>query len=227
MQQGNHAIANIGGIILCGGESSRMGRAKAWLPFGGEYLLPRIVRIVSEVVDPVVVVAAVGQELPPLPERVAVIRDHHAGQGPLAGLAAGLAALDGHCEAVYLSSCDVPFLTVEFIRRVLESLGDAEIAVPDIGGYPHPLAGVYRLAVRPAVERMLAENRLRLRDLLDEVPTRRLSGEWFVGVALESLDNVNTPEEYEAALKKIEGTPCTRTKPTTTATPAPPITKPL
>ncbi len=227
MQQGNHAIASIGGIILCGGESSRMGRAKAWLPFGGEYLLPRIVRIVSEVVDPVVVVAAVGQELPPLPERVEVIRDHHAGKGPLAGLAAGLAALDGRCGTAYVSSCDVPFLSVDFIRRVLESLGNAEIAVPDIGGYPHPLAGVYRLAVRPTVERMLSENRLRLRDLLAELPTRMLSAEWFVGVALESLDNVNSPEEYEAASKVIEGIPCTRTKPTSIATPAPPITKPL
>ena len=204
-----------------------MGRAKAWLPFGGEYLLPRLVRIVNVVVEPVVVVAADGQELPPLPEGVGIVRDRHSGMGPLAGLAAGLAALEGRCDAAFVSSCDVPFLSSEFIRRVVDSLGPADVAVPEIGGYPHPLAGVYRMSVRPVVERMLAENRLRIRDLLDEVPTRRLSVEWFLGVGLESLGNVNTPTEYEAALKKTEGIPCTRTKPTTTATPAPPTTKPL
>ena len=200
------SIANIGGIILCGGESSRMGRTKAWLPFGRELLLPRIVRIVRDAVDPVVVVAAAGQELPPLPERVEVVRDRHLGKGPLAGLAAGMAALTGRCDAAYVSSCDVPLLSSEFIRRMIESLGDAEIAVPALGGYPHPLAGVYRMAVRPTVERMLSENRLRLRDLLAEVPTRMLAAEWFLEVGLESLDNVNTPAEYEAALKKIEET---------------------
>ena len=57
-----------GGIVLCGGRSSRMGRPKAWLPFGGELMLPRIVRILREVVEPVVVVAASDQEVPPLPE---------------------------------------------------------------------------------------------------------------------------------------------------------------
>ncbi len=177
-----------------------MGRPKAWLPFGGELLLPRIVRIVAEVLGPVIVVAADAQELPPLPKGVEVIRDRHTGKGPLAGLAAGLAALDGRCEVVYLSSCDVPFLSADFIRRVIATLDDAQIAVPELGGYPHPLAGVYRLSVRTVVERMLSDNRLRLRDLLDAVPTRRLPAEWFADVGLESLDNVNTPADYETAL---------------------------
>jgi len=183
-----------------------MGRAKAWLPFGDELLLPRIVRIACGVLDPVVVVAAPGQELPPLPKAVEVVRDRLSGKGPLAGLAAGLAALDGPCDAAYVSSCDVPFLTDAFVRRVIDSLGDAEIALPEIGGYPHALAGVYRLSVRPAVERMLSENRLRLRDLLAEVQTRRLAADGFSDVGLDSLTNVNTPVEYDAALKKIEET---------------------
>ena len=40
-----------GAIILCGGASSRMGRDKAWLPFGpDEVMLQRVVRLVGEVV---------------------------------------------------------------------------------------------------------------------------------------------------------------------------------
>jgi len=194
-------LTNIGGVILCGGRSSRMGRAKAWLPFGDELLLPRTVRIIAGVVGPVVVVAAPGQDVPPLPEGVEIVRDALVGKGPLAGLAAGLAALDGRAEAVYLSSCDAPFLTPEFVRRVVGLLGGSVIAVPEIDGYPHPLAGVYRTSVRPVVERRLAEDRLRMRDLFDEVPTRFLGADTFA--ELDSLRNVNTPADYEAALGKL------------------------
>ena len=65
---------NIGGIVVCGGQSQRMGRPKAWLPFAGELMLPRILRLLGEAVGPLVVVAAPGQDLPPLPEHVAVVR---------------------------------------------------------------------------------------------------------------------------------------------------------
>ncbi|RPI89356.1 MAG: molybdenum cofactor guanylyltransferase, partial [Planctomycetaceae bacterium] len=34
-------------VVLCGGQSSRMGRPKAWLPFGNEQFLRRCVRLVS------------------------------------------------------------------------------------------------------------------------------------------------------------------------------------
>src|SRR5215471_11116138 len=106
-----------GGIVLCGGQSKRMGRPKAWLPFAGELMLPRVVRLLSEAVHPVIVVAAPGQDVPPLSSEVAVVRDEEKGRGPLQGLAAGLTSLSGQVTAAYLSSCDVPFLRPAFVRR--------------------------------------------------------------------------------------------------------------
>src|SRR5262245_60341239 len=109
-----HTVTRVAGVVLCGGQSSRMGRPKAWLPFGGELMLPRVVRLLGEAVRPVVVVAAPGQDVPPLPPEIAVVRDEERGRGPLQGLAAGLDALTGQADAVYLSSCDVPFLRPAF-----------------------------------------------------------------------------------------------------------------
>ena len=109
----------VGGIVLCGGRSSRMGQAKAWLPFGNELILPRVVRILSEVVCPTVVVAAPGQEVPPLPADVEIARDPEEGRGPLQGLVAGLEAMRDRVDAVYLSSCDAPFLPPAFVRRII------------------------------------------------------------------------------------------------------------
>src|SRR3954452_17592579 len=96
----------LGAVILCGGESRRMGRPKAWLPFGPEVMLQRVVRLVGEAagVGPIAVVAAPGQEVPSLPDRVTVVRDEVSGRGPLQGLAAGLAALPAGAELVYATA---------------------------------------------------------------------------------------------------------------------------
>ena len=197
----------VGGIVLCGGRSSRMGRPKAWLPVGDELMLPRVVRVLRDVVGPVVVVAAPGQDVPPLPAGVEVVRDEVEGRGPLAGLAGGLAALDGKADAAYLSSCDVPFLTPEFVRRVIGVLADSAVAVPRVGGYFHPLAAVYRLSVRPVVADLLAADRLRPVFLFDAVPTRVIEPHELTDVdpAFQSLRNLNTLEEYEAALRELDG----------------------
>lgn len=195
----------VGGILLCGGRSSRMGRPKAWLPFGGELMLPRIVRLLLEAIDPVVVVAAPGQDVPPLPDGIAIVRDEEEGRGPLQGLAAGLKALRGRADAAFLSSCDVPFLNPAFMRRLIALMGDAVVCVPRVGDYHHPLAAVYRLEAIDAVARLLAENRLRPFFLFEAVPTRVVDAAELADVdpTFQTLRNLNTPEEYDAALRDL------------------------
>lgn len=180
-----------------------MGRPKASLPFGDEVLLQRVLRILSEVVNPIVVVAAPGQDLPRLAESIRLVRDEREYLGPLNGLAEGLAALDGLAEIAYLSSCDLPFLRPAFVRRVVERLGNSSICMPEVGGYKHPLSAAYRVDVLPVVRRLVAENRLRPAYLADLVPTRVLRDADLVEVDpdLSSLRNVNTPGEYEMALR--------------------------
>jgi molybdopterin-guanine dinucleotide biosynthesis protein A len=195
------------GIVLCGGESSRMGRPKAWLPFAGEALLCRVVRLLGEVVAPVVVVAAPGQDLPSLPAGAVVVRDPERGRGPLQGLAAGLEALSGRAEAAYASSCDAPFLRPAFVRRLIELRGGCAACVPEVGGYRHPLAAVYRLDVAAAVKELLAQDRLRATSVFDRVPTRIVRPEELADVdpEFQTLRNLNTPAEYEAARREVEG----------------------
>src|SRR5438552_17509333 len=108
-------MTKVGGVILCGGQSQRMGRPKAWLPFAGQTMLARVIGLLCEIVSPIVVVAAPEQELPPIPEDVKIVRDDEKGRGPLQGLAAGLGALEGRADAAYVSSCDVPFLHPAFV----------------------------------------------------------------------------------------------------------------
>lgn len=207
----------LAGIVLCGGRSSRMGKPKAWLPFGDELMLPRVVRLLGdalgdalgealgEAAGPIVVVAAPEQDVPPLPAAVAIVRDEERGRGPLEGLAAGLTALQGRADAAYLSSCDVPFLRPAFVRRLAELLGERQICVPHVGDFHHPLAAVYRLDVLPVVRRLLHANRLRPVYLFDEVRTRIVHADELLAVdpGLQTLRNLNTPEDYAAALAEL------------------------
>jgi molybdenum cofactor guanylyltransferase len=179
-----------------------MGRPKLSLPFGDETMLGRVVRIVNGVVSPVVVVAAVGQELPQLPAGILVTRDEVPGQGPLAGLAAGIAALGNYVDAVYLSSCDVPLLKAEFIRAIIEAIGSHDLAAPGDGQHAHPLAGVYRTSVESHARRLLAEGRLKAQLLLQECDAHLIDVADLrpVDPTLESLKNVNSLDDYKQAL---------------------------
>ena len=169
---------SLGAVILCGGESKRMGQPKAWLTFGGERMLQRVVRLVANVVDDVAVVAAPGQELPSLPPSIILARDPVSGRGPLQGLAAGLGALPNRVELAYATATDVPFLEPGWITRLASLIGDQDLAIPHCQGYHHPLAALYRRArVIPAIQALLAANRLRPVFLMEDLPTRVVTEE--------------------------------------------------
>jgi molybdopterin-guanine dinucleotide biosynthesis protein A len=192
-----------GGIVLCGGLSTRMGTSKAMLPFGPETMLQRVVRVLSTVVSPIVVVAAAEQSLPDLPDGVIVTRDERQGRGPLEGLRAGLKALPEAVDSAYVTSCDVPLLVPGFARRMIDLLADCDIAVMEIEGFPHPLSAVYRRSTVPHVEALLAQDRLRPVFLFDAVRTRRVLPEEMLTAdpQLLTLRNLNTREDYLEALK--------------------------
>lgn len=193
----------VGGVVLCGGRSSRMGRPKALLPFGRETLLQRVVRVLSEVVDPIVVVAAADQELPSLPEAVRIVRDVQEYAGPLAAMGRGLAVLAEDVAAAYVSACDTPLLRAAFVRAIVDALGECDAAVPSGVGLYQPLAGVYRTCLAPQIETLVAKGQLRPLHLIESVRTRAIPLDDLRGVdgALDSLRNVNTMVEYRAALR--------------------------
>jgi molybdopterin-guanine dinucleotide biosynthesis protein A len=194
----------VGGIVLAGGRSTRMGLAKATLPFGPELMLPRVVRLLGEVVSPIVVVAAPRQQLPQLPAGTMIARDEREGRGPLEGLLAGLTAIAPHADAAYATSCDVPLLAPAFVRAMIGRLDDCEIAVPVEAHLQHPLAAVYRTTVLPRISELLAADRMRPAYLFDLVRTCRVPALELRAVDpdLSTLQNLNRPEDYLAALAK-------------------------
>lgn len=191
------------GIVLCGGRSTRMGSSKALLPFGGETMLQRVLRLLSLVASPLVAVAAPDQELPELPASIAIARDERDGQGPLEGLRAGLIALPRDASIAYATSCDVPLLVPAVVTRLADFADGFDIVVVETGGFAHPLCAVYRRTVLPHIEALLAADQRRPLFLFDRVHTRRVQAAELTDIDPEllTLRNLNTPADYAEALK--------------------------
>lgn len=192
------------GIVLCGGESRRMGQAKANLPFGEELLLERLLRLLRQVAEPLLVVAAAGQNLPPLDSQVLIARDNQPQRGPVEALYAGLSALPPSARIAFVTGCDSPLLVPAIVPRLVGLLGTHQAVVPLSDSRPHPLCAVYRANVLPELDAMREAQRWRLTELVDRVDTLLVPADELrdVDPGLDSLANVNTPSAYREALAR-------------------------
>lgn len=178
-----------------------MGTPKAWLPFGDERLLQRVVRIVGEVVSPVVVAGKDGLDLPPLPDDCIRASDAPGAVGPLAGIAAGLDALKGRRDAALVVACDHALISTVVLRRLIEHLDDYDAAVCRQEGRLFPTLAVYRLTLRPTLADVLTGGDPRATAWIARINARLVDAEEFRSVdpRLDALRNVNTPDDYREA----------------------------
>jgi molybdopterin-guanine dinucleotide biosynthesis protein A len=156
----------IGAIVLAGGKSSRFGRDKLAEPLLGRPLLHHAVAAVQAVATDVIVVVAPEATIDP-PGDARVVHDARAFEGPLAGLAAGLAALDPAVDRLVVVAGDMPSLEPTVLARLIEALGPStEVAVLELDGRALPLPMALRPAEAMAVaRRLLASGERRLRAL--------------------------------------------------------------
>lgn len=185
-------------IVLAGGRSRRMGRDKARLPFLGMPLAVRVLERLRPCARRLLVVA--NDDAGYVPPDVLLVRDVFPGRGPLAGLHAGLLASDADLNLVV--GCDLPFASAAAGLLLAGSIGDADAAVPVVGGRPQPLHALYRRRCLCAAEELLARGRPALMGLLERVRVRWVEERALARVCDPRLltRNVNTPRELRTAL---------------------------
>jgi FdhD protein len=183
--------------VLAGGRSMRMGVDKTLLPVDGELLVTRVVEVVAEVCDHVVVVTNRPEALADatLPEGVRVLQDEVAYQGPLGGLVTALSAAQD--DWVLAVAADMPWLRPEVVRLLWDARGDAQAVMPVGDKGPEPLLALYHRDCLPVAKSVLDSGRRRLVAMLSsvrvvEVPLEALRE---ADPDLVSLVNVNTPED--------------------------------
>ncbi|HEY9435313.1 MAG TPA: molybdenum cofactor guanylyltransferase [Blastocatellia bacterium] len=215
----------IKGFIQAGGRSSRMKQDKAWLEIDGAPMIERVVAAAGPAAGRLGIIVNAANPQIERYERLAescdagLIFDLHEHLGPLGGVHTALA----HCgagESALILACDLPFITTDLLTFLCgvhqgENPQSASpqfdrnpqsITVPlDQSNRPQPLAAIYDQSLEATVGQMLAANELRVDLLYSRVSTRRISFAEFANLrdAERFFINVNTPEEYIAALHRI------------------------
>ena len=191
------------GYILTGGQSSRMGRDKALLPFGGRPLAVWMAELLRQVCA---AVTLVGSREMHSGLGVSVTEDVFPGRGPLAGIHAALS--DSSAPFSLVLGCDMPYVTPEFLRELVEiarsSGADAVVPESEAFGY-EPLCAVYgRNSLLPIEQSLRAEEKS-IRTVLGRLRLRPVTtAEWKPFDPCGRLFlNLNTPEDYEEARKEL------------------------
>ena len=187
-------------VILAGGASRRMGTCKALLKIDGETMLARIFRQLSGFEQ---VLLSTGD--PTLAEGLAVecVADLYPGMGPLAGLHAAFCAVDS--EALLVLPCDLPLFTEQAVAYLLDHMPedvDALVCM-DSTGRIHPLCGIYRRSVLPALEARLKAGELRAMSFLYSLNWKGLQDGEILPDRL--FLNVNSPEIYRQITDRVDG----------------------
>jgi molybdopterin-guanine dinucleotide biosynthesis protein A len=184
----------VSALILAGGKATRLGGIdKRALVIGGRTIFERQVEALAPCVAEILVSS---------PRAVAGYRcvvDPVSGAGPLAGIAAGLAA--AATPWLFVIAGDMPYIHRAFVELVVSRAGAGCDAVGlRIGGLPEPLCSVLRVtAWRDAVTARLAAGRLKASALLTDEPAHV---RWIeepelraIDPELRALHNVNAPED--------------------------------
>ena len=190
------------GVILAAGESRRMGKLKALLPFGERTVIEQVIHDLLQVdLDGVAVVlghraSEITAVIEPLPVQIIYNAQHR--QGMTSSAQAAMREISPIPEAYLLALVDQPHLGREPAQRVLEAFRQSQkgLVIPTYQGkrgHPIALSGKYRdeaLALGPDQGLNLV-TRGHPDDTL-EVP---LADDFI-------LQDMDYPDEYEAMLRQ-------------------------
>jgi len=191
---GARRIPGVTGVILAGGESSRMGSNKALLPYKGGRFIEAIHRQLAELFDEVLLVTNTPEQYDFLPCRK--VADIHPGMGALAGIHAGL--FHAANPAAFMVACDMPYLNSDLIHHLASQADPGGVLIPESPQGLEPLHAVYGKGCLAAIETTLLSGERRIVSFFGRTNVNRVNAEQ---VALfdpnfDTFSNINTPGDY-------------------------------
>jgi molybdopterin-guanine dinucleotide biosynthesis protein A len=199
-------MLTVSGIVLAGGQSSRLEMDKSFVNVNGQPLIEQIVAKLTGLSDDVIIVTNSPEKHDHLEARL--VGDIYPGKGALGGIYSGLRAAANAYSLVV--ACDMPFLDLNLLRYMILLARGHDVVIPRIGGLPESLHAIYSKSCLEPIDRLLARGGLKIIDFFPEVRVRYV-GEDEVDIFDPqhlSFFNVNTPgdlEEMKTLVKKGKG----------------------
>ncbi len=180
-------------FVVAGGESLRMGRDKALLPWGNADLLDHAVARLRAVAADVRILC--GPERRYVERGLPVEPDVVADAGPLAGVLAGLAAATG--RAGLFLAVDLPDVPIALLARLVERAEGWDAVVPVSPRGPEPLCAVYGPGCLEPIRARIEAGDFKMTAFWPDVRVLQLPpdelGEF--GDPGEMFRNLNTPDD--------------------------------
>jgi len=198
-----YSVETISVIVLAGGASRRMGANKALLPVSDqETLVSRVVANLAVLSDDIVLVSNTPELYADLPVRHTA--DQFVGAGPLAGLHAGLQAVQRRWA--FIAACDMPLIDHRLVRYMVLLTEGYDAVAPRIDQAIEPLHALYSQDCLPAIEARLKDGQRRMISFYPDVRVRYMESREVAIFDREgrSFANANTPEDWER-LKTLIG----------------------
>jgi molybdopterin-guanine dinucleotide biosynthesis protein A len=200
-QQLQQAIPPIGGLVLAGGYSQRMGRDKGLIDYHGQPQRSYMYQMLGEMCNSVHLSCRPdqGQELK---EQFEVIEDTFTDLGPFGGILS--AFRQNPNQAWLVIACDLPLLDHSTIQQLLDARDPSKIATAfhsPVNEFPEPLIAIWEPKSYPILLQFLAQGYSCARKALINSDVHLIHAE-----SPESLQNINTPEEYESLLAQLSKT---------------------
>lgn len=188
---------NITGIVLAGGKSSRMGSDKGITQMNGKKFIEHIIAALLPNINDIIIVAN-NNNYANLGYKV--VEDIIKNCGPLGGIYTGL--INSKTENNIIVSCDIPFISSDLIKHIIENKGKAEIAVPVYKGNTEPLCAVYTKRTATEIYNLILNKEYKIHNALRHFITKEIhitKRQEFYNDKL--LVNINTPEELKQQMK--------------------------
>ncbi len=198
---------NITAFILSGGKSSRIGRKKSFLEIDGKTLIQRLVELLDSIFTEVVISSNDSELYEFLGKKI--ISDIFPGRGPLSGIHSALSFTSS--EKNFIVSCDMPFISSELIKYIINFKSNAEVILPRYEEKIQQLCGVYSKSVLPVVENLLVVSEKQksilkgsVFELLERVTTEFIPVDQLSFYQQNLFMNLNTSEDYLLAKNILE-----------------------
>lgn len=179
-------------LILCGGKSKRMGRPKAFLPYGGTTMISHILNVVQDLFAETFLIANEPETFEDF--EVDVVKDILPYRGPLGGILSGL--LVAQYPHAFVIACDMPLVEPKLIRQLVGQRHEHDVVVASHEDGIEPLLGVYSKNCIKPIEESLFNGDLSLKDFLSGLNSATFEIAEESEEGLPAYFNVNTPQDY-------------------------------
>lgn len=193
-------ISNCTGVILAGGENTRMPVLKAFIEIEGQRLIERNLSTLKTLFKEFCIVT----NQPELYSYLGapMLGDVYDISGPMTGILTAL--INSPNPFVFISACDMPYLNRDLIEYMAVKTGKRDAVVPVLDGNPEPLFAFYSRHLSGPMEKAVLTGRKSMRDFLRNKRVKYITIEEIKKMDSRgtSFVNLNSPEDIDRYLQK-------------------------